>query len=87
MEPEIGFGFHIAEPEARKPELKDCRTKSNQLYFLSGVEKLYREALRHALQCVSMILVGRIILLVDGKQQTKSGKRYADIVEAGRTRN
>jgi hypothetical protein len=30
-----------------------------------------------------MILVERIILLVDGKQQTKSGKRYADIVEIG----
>jgi len=30
-----------------------------------------------------MILVERIILLVDGKQQTKLGKRYADVVEIG----
>jgi hypothetical protein len=50
------------------------------------MENLYYEALHRALLYVSMILVERIILLVDGKQQTKSSKRYADIMEAGRKR-
>jgi len=46
------------------------------------MENFFYEALRHARLNLSMILVGRIILLVDGKRQTNSGKRYADIMEA-----
>jgi len=63
------------------PNSKDCLTKSSQLYFLNGMEKLCYEALNRVRPNISMILVRRIILLVDGKYQSNSRKRYADIVE------
>jgi len=77
----MGSGFQITKLEARKPELKDCRTKSSRLYFLNGMEKLCYEALNRVRPNISMILVRRIILLVDGKYQSNSRKRYADVVE------
>jgi len=77
----MGSGFQITKLEARKPELKDCRTKSSRLYFLNGMEKLCYEALNRVRSNISMILVRRIILLVDRKYQSNLGKRYADVVE------
>jgi len=67
----MGSGFQITKLEARKPELKDCRTKSSRLYFLNGMEKLCYEALNRVRPSISMILVRRIILLIDGKLQIK----------------
>jgi hypothetical protein len=65
---------------------KDYRAESSQSYLILIEWKIFTyedcQALRHALLCVPMVLVERIILLVNGKQQMKSSKRYADMMEA-----
>lgn len=63
----MGFGFQIIELVAYKPELERLPNGIKPICFLNTVENLRYEVPNLAQSSISIIIVGHIVSLDDGK--------------------